>query len=121
VRRTAQKREHDRRRRGAGNVRHDNTAEWKRLRELQLQTEPLCRRCLQRERRVQATIADHIRPHRGNPVLFFDPRNLQSLCKPCHDGSKQSEERRGYIKGTDRHGRPLDPRHPWHTEATKTK
>jgi 5-methylcytosine-specific restriction protein A len=40
-------------------------------------------------------VADHIVPHRGDPALFWDPANLQTLCKPCHDGLKQAEERRG--------------------------
>lgn len=94
-------------------MRLDNTAEWKRLRELHLQGEPVCRRCKARDLIVPAKIVDHIKPHRGNPTLFFDQNNLQSLCKQCHDGSKQSEERRGYVKGVDRDGRPLDPSHPW--------
>lgn len=44
-----------------------------------------------------ATVADHIKPHKGDEVLFFDLNNLQSLCKPCHDSDKQREE----------NGRPL--------------
>lgn len=40
-------------------------------------------------------IADHKQPHRGDPGLFWDPDNVQTLCKPCHDGRKQREERRG--------------------------
>lgn len=39
-------------------------------------------------------VCDHIRPHRGDPALFWDEDNLQTLCKPCHDGAKQSAERR---------------------------
>jgi 5-methylcytosine-specific restriction endonuclease McrA len=38
-------------------------------------------------------IADHVRPHRGDRTLFFDPKNVQTLCKPCHDKVKQAEER----------------------------
>ena len=33
----------------------------------------------------RATIADHREPHRGDNGLFFDPSNLQAMCKPCHD------------------------------------
>ena len=40
-------------------------------------------------------VADHRRPHRGDERLFWDERNLQCLCKPCHDGTKQRQERRG--------------------------
>lgn len=40
-------------------------------------------------------VADHRRPHRGDERLFWDERNLQCLCKPCHDSTKQRQERRG--------------------------
>ena len=41
-------------------------------------------------------IVDHIRPHRGNDQLFWDPDNWQTLCKrPCHDQVKQNSERQG--------------------------
>jgi 5-methylcytosine-specific restriction protein A len=39
-------------------------------------------------------IADHRIPHRGDHARFFDLENLQTLCKPCHDGPKQAAERR---------------------------
>ncbi len=38
--------------------------------------------------------ADHVIPHRGDPTLFWDENNLQTLCKDCHDRVKQAEERR---------------------------
>lgn len=37
-------------------------------------------------------VCDHVKPHRGSPLLFWDPANLQTLCKPCHDKAKQREE-----------------------------
>lgn len=40
-------------------------------------------------------VADHKRPHRGDPELFWDRGNLQCLCKPCHDREKQRQERQG--------------------------
>ncbi len=58
-----------------------------------------------------ATIADHITPHRGDPVLFEG--DLQSLCAPCHNSWKQALESGGSMKGCDLNGMPLDPRHPW--------
>lgn len=39
-------------------------------------------------------VADHIVPHRGDRIRFFDERNVQTLCKRCHDSLKQAEERR---------------------------
>jgi 5-methylcytosine-specific restriction protein A len=41
-------------------------------------------------------VADHRTPHRGDPRLFWDPENLQTLCKPCHDTRKQAAERRAH-------------------------
>ncbi len=38
-------------------------------------------------------VCDHKTPHRGSRELFFDPANLQTLCKTCHDGAKQRLER----------------------------
>lgn len=40
-------------------------------------------------------VADHRRPHRGDPNLFWDLGNLQCLCKDHHDAAKQREERAG--------------------------
>lgn len=51
--------------------------------------------------RSKANVADHIVPHRGNPDLFWDPANLQSLCTLHHD-EKQRIERGG------RPRRPID-------------
>jgi 5-methylcytosine-specific restriction protein A len=79
----------------------------------QLRKQPLCERCLKEGKIVPATVAHHIKPHKGNEQLFFDPDNLASSCKPCHDGIEQSIERLGYEKGCDVEGRPLDPCHPW--------
>jgi 5-methylcytosine-specific restriction endonuclease McrA len=45
--------------------------------------------CIEREIVTAAEVVDHVVPHRGDEDLFFDPRNLQSLCKHCHDSTKQ--------------------------------
>lgn len=37
-------------------------------------------------------VCDHRKPHRGDEALFWDEENLQTLCKPCHDKSKQRED-----------------------------
>ena len=44
-------------------------------------------------------VADHKEPHRGDEALFWDDRNLQCLCKPCHDRDKQREEAAGLRSG----------------------
>jgi 5-methylcytosine-specific restriction protein A len=38
-------------------------------------------------------IADHVEPHHGDPELFWDEDNVQTLWKPHHDGWKQRLER----------------------------
>jgi 5-methylcytosine-specific restriction endonuclease McrA len=40
-------------------------------------------------------VADHKVPHRGDADLFWDDKNLQCLCKACHDREKQREEAAG--------------------------
>jgi 5-methylcytosine-specific restriction protein A len=84
--------EHQRKReRGVSEAWHHmySTPEWRRLRLAQLAEEPLCREC--RPAVVVATEADHVIPHKGDRALFFDPENLQSLCKPCHSEKTMRE------------------------------
>lgn len=93
-----------------------NTARWKRLRLQQLAAHPLCQcaECEEGEKQVTpATVVDHIKPHRGDERLFFDPANLQSLSKPHHDRLKQQQEQGGYATAVGADGMPLDPAHPW--------
>lgn len=42
---------------------------------------------------------DHVRPHRGDPVLFWDPDNLQSVSKAWHDSEKQRQEHAASRRG----------------------
>lgn len=64
-------------------------ADWRKLRAEHLKRHPWCRLC-----GAQATDVDHIVPRRIAPERRLDPTNLQSLCKSCHSGAKQREERR---------------------------
>ena len=93
-----------------------NTPQWKALRLGQLTKAPLCAMCLTQGRVTAATVADHVKPHRGDPELFYNPDNLQSLCDEypyrCHSSAKQSEERLGYSKAIGAGGWPIDPSHP---------
>ena len=43
-------------------------------------------------RTVPAVDVDHIRPHKGDPTLFWDPQNWQSLCKPCHSAKTVKQD-----------------------------
>lgn len=89
------------------------TKAWYTLRSRQLKIQPLCALCAEIGITTPATIVDHIKPHRGDTQLFYDPNNLQSLCKHCHDCHKQRFERRGFMKGGDVKGFPIDPDHHW--------
>ncbi len=52
-----------------------------------------CAMCGKVETDTSQLHADHIKAHRGNPHLFWDPKNLQTLCAwPCHNQHKQRLE-----------------------------
>lgn len=59
-----------------------------------------------------ANVVHHKVPHRGDLALFFDPSNLEAVCKPCHDGPMQSDEARGFSRDVGPDGWPVDPAHP---------
>lgn len=73
------------------------TARWKARRQAQITAEPICAMCKANGRVTAASIADHIEPHKGDPVKFWTGP-LQSLCKPCHDGDKKRIEAGGRPK-----------------------
>ncbi len=64
---------------------HSNTKfyqspQWRKLRALQLEQQPLCEDC----KTIPARVADHITPiNQGGEPLSID--NLQSLCHTCHN------------------------------------
>ena len=68
-------------------------AQWRRVSKQYLAAHPLCVRCLSRGVYTKATVVDHIRPHRGDPSLFWDQSNWQPLCKQCHDRKTGREDR----------------------------
>lgn len=69
------------------------TARWQKLRWSVLVRDLFtCRHCKKIEANTSLLVADHIIPHRGDLALFWDDRNLQCLCKLCHDSAKQREE-----------------------------
>ena len=39
-----------------------------------------------------AKCVDHITPHRGDMRLFWDRRNWQGLCRPCHSRKTRREQ-----------------------------
>lgn len=68
--------------------------------------------CLQDGTVTAATVVDHVEPHKGDRVLFFDSNNLQSLCKLHHDGEKKQIEMRGYSTRIGLDGWPTHENHP---------
>lgn len=88
------------------------TKQWQAIRKDYLQRNPLCVMCQQDGRIAQATVVDHIEPHRGDLVKFYNGP-FQGLCKTHHDSTKQRQEKSGYQPGGDELGRPIDPNHHW--------
>jgi 5-methylcytosine-specific restriction enzyme A len=89
-----------------------DTKRWQNLRAHQLQIEPLCRMCAAQGRTTPASVADHVERH-GHDVNKFWLGKLQSLCRDCHNISKQFAEHHGYSKDIGPDGFPIDPAHPF--------
>lgn len=98
--RKAAERERERKRRAENEARRlYNTAAWRRLRlEVLDRDDWTCRQTgvllTSEPNRPNSATVDHIEPHRGDPDLFWDPGNLQSVAKSWHDRDKQRIERR---------------------------
>ena len=74
------------------------TATWRAIRIAQLTSQPLCQRCATRGEVVEATVCNHRAPHRGDWATFI-AGPFESLCKRCHDGEVQREERAASVRG----------------------
>lgn len=96
-----------------------NTGQWRRLRLAKLSDEPLCQPCLRLGRVVVANTVDHrlAISQGGDPFPSLD--DLESCCAPCHSEKTARSAEHGAIrsnrplKGSNRDGSPLDPKHPW--------
>ena len=76
---------------------HHNTEfyqsrEWRRLRSVKLQQDPVCELCLKEKNIITpAKVVDHIVPiNKGGAPL--DLNNLQSLCYPCHSRKSATDK-----------------------------
>ena len=69
---------------------------WKKYRAAYVKRHPLCVDPFKRHQKSPqpAMEVDHIIPHKGDQVLFWDHENHQSLCTSCHS-HKTALERRG--------------------------
>lgn len=69
--------------------RHHNTlfyqsTQWRKVRTLKLQQNPMCEECERNGRLTPAQMVDHIVPiNKGGAML--DMENMQSLCNACHN------------------------------------
>ena len=70
-------------------------AKWRRARVSFLSANPLCCYCGREGRVTAATVVDHVTPHEGDYVKFWDEANWQPLCASHHSGAKAKEEGRG--------------------------
>lgn len=68
------------------------TYKWTKYRKSFLCNNPLCQECLKQNRYTLANVVDHIIPHKGDMVLFWDTNNHQALCKKCHDTKTARED-----------------------------
>lgn len=59
-------------------------SDWQKARKQFLRLNPLCKDCAAESRVVPAMVVDHIIPHKGDQVLFWDQDNWQPLCKSHH-------------------------------------
>lgn len=100
---------------------------WQKSRDAYLRLHPLCVMCSTADRAVAAALVDHkIAPRLKEAKesgdarrikeawkLFWSESNWQSLCKLCHDSTKQRLEKSGRMVGCTSTGLPLDPNHHW--------
>lgn len=86
------------------------TYAWKKARDRYLMSNALCVMCIELEARITpASVVDHVKPHKGDMVLFWDETNWQALCVSHHSSHKQRLERSGKetrVIGED--GWPID-------------
>ena len=68
---------------------------WRKSRLSFLHHNPLCVHCQQEGKIRAATDVDHIIPHKGDYVLFWDKTNWQALCHSHHSIKTASENQSG--------------------------
>jgi 5-methylcytosine-specific restriction protein A len=90
-------REHDAKRRAEYEWRSwYGTSRWRALRRrVFLRDLYTCRMC---KCACGAPHADHVKRHNGDPDLFWDDENVQTLCPDCHNKDKQRIERGGFAR-----------------------
>lgn len=74
------------------------TAEWKRMKQAaHVRDNYTCQRtgilCIGKYPAPNSPVANHKVPHHGDPKLFWDLNNIETVAKSVHDGEIQSQER----------------------------
>lgn len=65
---------------------------WQQERKQFLAKNPLCATCRDVHGRItEATEVDHVIPHNGDKVLFWDRSNWASICRDCHQAKTAME------------------------------
>jgi 5-methylcytosine-specific restriction protein A len=81
-----EKKQHDEKR-GTAHQR-GYTARWAKESKAFIRAHPLCQCELCQEGKIRvlpSQVTDHDKPHKGDPVLFWDQTNWRALNKRCHD------------------------------------
>lgn len=73
------------------------TARWQKLKlSVHVRDMYVCQRtgviCLGKYPAPNSPVANHKQPHRGDPELFWDPDNIETIAKSVHDSDVQREE-----------------------------
>ncbi|MET3846863.1 5-methylcytosine-specific restriction protein A [Paenibacillus sp. OAE614] len=80
-------------------------SKWRSARAGYLKKHPLCAHCMNEGQLTEATVVDHIIPHKGDKALFWDSENnWQPLCKRHHD-IKTATEDGGFGRPTQTNGK----------------
>lgn len=87
---TLKRKSHDERRASSSARGYDSR--WQKASKTYLRSHPLCVTHQRDGVDEVATVVDHIVPHRGDQVLFWDRSNWQALCKTCHDRKTSTED-----------------------------
>ena len=69
-----------------GSTRQGYDRRWRKARLAFLAANPFCAECGE-----AAAVVDHIQPHHGDAVLFWNQGNWQPLCKRDHDRKTRRE------------------------------
>ena len=80
---------------------------WRKARRVVLAENPCCVMCNDEGKITPAMDVDHIQPHKGDPVLFWDVNNWQGLCKHHHQSTKARMERGQQREGCNLNGIPF--------------